>query len=65
MREPTWLPLDLIIRLRGRQIEVHGGLPLHYQRNRQLCARLPHQRIAQRVKHRKYNDAFRLDAEQH
>ena len=27
MSEPTWLPLDLIIRLHDRQIELHGGLP--------------------------------------
>lgn len=26
MSEPTWLPLDLIIRLHDRQIELHGGL---------------------------------------
>ena len=27
MNEPVWLPLDLIIRLHDRQIELHGGLP--------------------------------------
>jgi death on curing protein len=26
MSEPAWLPLDLIIRLHDRQIELHGGL---------------------------------------
>lgn len=26
MSEPTWLPLDLILRLHDRQIELHGGL---------------------------------------
>ena len=26
LAEPTWLPLDLIIRLHDRQIELHGGL---------------------------------------
>lgn len=26
MSEPTWLGLDLIIRLHDRQIELHGGL---------------------------------------
>lgn len=27
MTEPIWLPLDLLIRLHDRQIELHGGLP--------------------------------------
>ncbi|MEX1249940.1 MAG: type II toxin-antitoxin system death-on-curing family toxin [Hyphomonas sp.] len=27
MSQPIWLPLDLIIRLHDRQIELHGGLP--------------------------------------
>ncbi|MDP3457858.1 MAG: type II toxin-antitoxin system death-on-curing family toxin [Hyphomonas sp.] len=26
MNEPIWLPLDLVIRLHDRQIELHGGL---------------------------------------
>lgn len=26
MSEPLWLPLDLLIRLHDRQIELHGGL---------------------------------------
>jgi len=26
MSEPVWLPLDLIIRLHDRQIDLHGGL---------------------------------------
>ena len=27
MSEPVWLPLDLLVRLHDRQIELHGGLP--------------------------------------
>lgn len=27
MSEPVWLPLELLIRLHDRQIELHGGLP--------------------------------------
>ena len=27
MTEPVWLPLELLIRLHDRQIDLHGGLP--------------------------------------
>lgn len=27
MTEPLWLPLELLVRLHDRQIELHGGLP--------------------------------------
>jgi hypothetical protein len=27
MTEPVWMPLELLIRLHDRQIDIHGGLP--------------------------------------
>ncbi len=27
MKAPRWLPLDVIVRLHDRQIDLHGGLP--------------------------------------